>query len=103
MMVRNAAALFGVSILLGACADAGGTGSFASASLETDDQKASYGVGLNMGSQIADARDRLDRAAFMRGIEDAGAGDRIVSAILDTSPERSGRAVALWCPSRAGG
>lgn len=42
-------------------------------------------------------------AIQLRAIENAGAGDRIVSAILDTSPERSGRAVALWCPSRAGG
>ena len=70
MMVRNLVALVGASMILSACSESGGVGSAASASLETDDQKASYGVGLNMGSQIADARDRLDRAAFMRGIED---------------------------------
>lgn len=69
MMVRRMWALVGVAVVLGACSDTGG--SFDSAALETDDQKASYGIGLNVGSQIADTRDRLDRAAFMRGIEDA--------------------------------
>ena len=39
--------------------------------MESNDQKASYGIGLNVGTQIADTRDRLDLAAFMRGIEDA--------------------------------
>lgn len=69
MMVRNGAALLGASILLGACS--GGSVSFESASIDTDDQKASYGIGLNVGTQIADTKDRLDRMAFMRGIEDA--------------------------------
>ena len=74
MTVRLGAALLGVSVLLGACSN-GGTGSFASASLDSNDQKASYGIGLNVGGQIADTRDRLDRAAFMRGIEDALEGN----------------------------
>jgi FKBP-type peptidyl-prolyl cis-trans isomerase len=69
MMVRNGAALLGVSIILGACS--GGSASFESAAIDTDDQKASYGIGLNVGTQIADTKDRLDRMAFMRGIEDA--------------------------------
>jgi len=69
MMVRNGAALLGASILLGACS--GGSVSFESAAIDTDDQKASYGIGLNVGTQIADTKDRLDRMAFMRGIEDA--------------------------------
>lgn len=42
-------------------------------------------------------------AIQLRDIENAGTGERIVSAILDTTADRSGRAVALWCPSRAGG
>jgi FKBP-type peptidyl-prolyl cis-trans isomerase len=71
MTVRLGAALVGVMMVLGACSDDAGPGAFASAALDSNDQKASYGVGLNVGSQIIDTKDRLDRAAFMRGIEDA--------------------------------
>jgi FKBP-type peptidyl-prolyl cis-trans isomerase len=71
MTVRLGAALVGVTVVLGACSDGAGPGAFASAALDSNDQKASYGIGLNVGSQIADTKDRLDRAAFMRGIEDA--------------------------------
>jgi FKBP-type peptidyl-prolyl cis-trans isomerase len=46
------------------------TPSYESAPLETNDQKASYGIGLNMGGQLAQAKDRLDRMALLRGIED---------------------------------
>lgn len=45
--------------------------SYESAALESNDQKASYGIGLNVGSQLADTRERLDRMAFLRGLEDA--------------------------------
>jgi FKBP-type peptidyl-prolyl cis-trans isomerase len=44
---------------------------FDNAAIDSDGQKASYGIGLRMGSQLADAVDMLDRAAFMRGLEDA--------------------------------
>jgi len=71
MTVRWGAALLGASMVLGACADGGGTASFENATLDSNDQKASYAIGLNVGGQIADTRDRLDRMAFMRGIEDA--------------------------------
>lgn len=71
MTVRKALTLLGVSMMVAACSNAGGSGDYSSAALETGDQKASYGVGLNVGSQLRDARERLDRAAFMRGIEDA--------------------------------
>ena len=71
MTARLGAALLGVTVMLGACSNGGGTASFESAPLDSNDQKASYGIGLNVGGQIADARDRLDRLAFMRGIEDA--------------------------------
>ena len=64
------AALLGASMALAACAGGDGAPSFDAATLETNDQKASYGIGMNVGSQIAAARDRLDRAALMRGIED---------------------------------
>ena len=46
-------------------------GSARCVSIESDDQKASYGIGLQMGSQLGGAGDILDRAAFMRGLEDA--------------------------------
>ena len=52
-----------------------GTSSFENASINSDGQKASYGIGLRMGSQLADAADMLDRAAFMRGFEDALGGE----------------------------
>lgn len=70
MRTHGATALVAVSILLVGCSG-GGSGSFDSAALDSGDQKASYGMGLNVGTQIVDAKDRLDRAAFMRGVEDA--------------------------------
>lgn len=75
MTARMTVALLGVSMIFGACSNGAGTAAFDSAALDTDDQKASYGIGLNVGQQIADTRDRLDRAAFMRGIEDALQGN----------------------------
>jgi len=67
MRIRQASILLCVTIMVAACT--GGT-DFGSAALDTDDQKASYGIGLNVGAQIAETKDRLDRAAFFRGIED---------------------------------
>jgi FKBP-type peptidyl-prolyl cis-trans isomerase FklB len=63
-------ALIGATVILAACSG-GGAASFENAALETDDQKASYAIGLNVGGQISDASERLDRMAFMRGLEDA--------------------------------
>lgn len=68
------AALLGASTALSACSG-GGAPSADSTALETNDQKASYGIGMNVGSQIAAARDRIDRAAFMRGVEDGLQGN----------------------------
>ncbi len=68
MTARWGAALLCAALVLAGCADGG---SFGDAPLETDDQKASYGIGLQMGSQLADGAEMLDRAAFMRGLEDA--------------------------------
>jgi len=42
-----------------------------SASLESDDQKASYTIGRDLGSQLKPASEFIDMAAFRRGIEDA--------------------------------
>ena len=63
--------LLGTTIVVAACTGSGGAvGDYESAALDTDDQKASYGIGLNVGGQISETKDRLDRAAFFRGIED---------------------------------
>ena len=42
-----------------------------SASLESDDQKASYGIGLNIGANLIAARNHLDMEALTVGIADA--------------------------------
>lgn len=70
MNARIGTAILAASFAITACSN-GGSASFESATLESDDQKASYGIGLNVGRQIADTRDHLDRAAFMRGVVDA--------------------------------
>jgi FKBP-type peptidyl-prolyl cis-trans isomerase len=62
------------STVLAACSN-DGTASYAVAALESNDQKASYGIGMNVGSQIAAARERIDRQALMRGIEDGLQGN----------------------------
>ena len=78
MQVRKSgviAALLGASTVLAGCSDAGDASSYETAALESNDQKASYGIGMNVGSQIAAARDRIDREAFMRGVEDGLQGN----------------------------
>lgn len=55
-----------------------GEESAGSAALDTDDQKASYGIGMNMGTQLEPASERLDMAAFRRGLEDGLAGREAV-------------------------
>lgn len=67
MRIGYHGALLGALLLASAC---GGGGS-GSAKLDTDDQKASYGIGLQMGRNLAPAKDHLDMKAFMKGIEDA--------------------------------
>ena len=68
MRIQRGLMLLGMTIVVAAC---GGGADYESAALDTDDQKASYGIGLNVGAQIAETKDRLDRAAFFRGVEDA--------------------------------
>jgi len=83
MRTRNTFALLGAALLLSACG--GGKGP---AKLENDDQKASYGIGLDMGRSLAPAKGRLDMPAFMKGVEDALAGaepalaDSVVQAAI---------------------
>ena len=55
-------------LVLGACQ--GGT-----PSLDTENQKASYGIGHQMGGQLLPAESRIDMAAFMAGIRDGMAGN----------------------------
>ena len=70
MRIRHSAVLFGAALLLTAC---GGTGS-SNAALDTDDQKASYGIGLDMGRSLEPAKGRLDMPAFTKGVHDAMEG-----------------------------
>jgi FKBP-type peptidyl-prolyl cis-trans isomerase len=78
MMLRLAIPALCTALLAGCAAEA----SYETAPLETNDQKASYGIGLNMGGQLAAAKDRLDRMALLRGIEDGlqGADPQIPEA-----------------------
>ncbi len=69
MTARFTAAL-AASTVLAACSPAS-SGSIDQAALDTDDQKASYAIGLNMGRQLADAASRLDVEAYARGVQDA--------------------------------
>ncbi len=73
MKLRLGATILCSATLLAGCS--GGAPSYESAALDTNDQKASYGIGMNMGSQLAQAADRLDREALMRGIEDGLQGN----------------------------
>jgi len=57
-------------VSLGACQSQNGPASF-----DTEDQKASYGIGIQMGGQLAPAESHLDIAAFMAGVRDGIAGN----------------------------
>ncbi len=72
MQIRTLLTLATLATLTSACAESGGS---ASASLETEVQMASYGIGMNMGAQLAPAEGKMDMAAFLRGVEDAMAGN----------------------------
>ena len=66
---KSGAAAVAVAMALSACAPGGGD-STADASLETDDQKTSYGIGHNIGQGLAPMADRIDDAAFLRGLNE---------------------------------
>lgn len=68
MKIQYAALLVGATALLAAC----DTGS--SAPLDTDAQKASYAVGLNIGQSLTMAAGHLDVDAFARGVRDVMEG-----------------------------
>jgi len=68
-MRRLISGVLALSVLvLGACQ--GGT-----PSLDTDDQKASYGIGHQMGGQLLPAESRIDLDAFLAGVRDGIAGN----------------------------
>jgi FKBP-type peptidyl-prolyl cis-trans isomerase len=73
MKSATGALVLALATSMAACAGDGAP-SGESAALETNDQKAAYGIGMNMGTQLRAANDRLDRAAFMRGFEDGMQG-----------------------------
>lgn len=68
MRLRTAAALLGAVTFLAACQPPdGGRG----AALDTDEAKASYAIGRDMGANLAPARGRLNEDAFLRGLHEA--------------------------------
>jgi FKBP-type peptidyl-prolyl cis-trans isomerase len=69
MRLRHLGAALCFALLPTACES--GSSSSESAALDTDDQKASYGIGRDMGTSLQPARNHLDMPAFMRGLEDA--------------------------------
>lgn len=72
---RLGVALACASLTLTGCQSQQASSDDGMAALDTDDQKASYAIGLNMGTQLEAAADRLDIAAMMRGVEDALQGN----------------------------
>jgi len=68
--------------VLSACSGGASTPSGDSAALDTNGQKAAYGIGMNMGTQLRAANEQLDRSAFMRGFEDGLQGNE--SAVPDS-------------------
>ncbi len=83
-LLSNWTAIFAVTIL--AACESG------SASLETDDEIASYGFGLDIGLSLEPTVTHLDRDALMRGIMDAldGIEPAISSAELNEVTDRVG-------------
>jgi FKBP-type peptidyl-prolyl cis-trans isomerase len=68
-LAAKAAFLFS-AVLIAAC-QSGGYEAAQNAALETDDQKASYAIGLQIGGSLADIEDHVDMDAFLRGMQDA--------------------------------
>lgn len=64
-----AASLVALAGLFG-CDAAGGQ-----ATVETDDQKVSYAIGVNVGSNLSNVSERIDVDALRRGLMDALSGD----------------------------
>lgn len=70
LFVRGRAGIMAALVLVAACsAESGDSG--ATASLESDDQKASYGIGNNMAQGLVPLADRIDIDALVQGFKDA--------------------------------
>lgn len=67
------AALLCALVAVPAC-QSGGFESAQNAALETDDQKASYAIGLQIGGSLESAGDHVMMDALVRGLQDAMAG-----------------------------
>lgn len=80
--MRSGALALAAVVSLTACAPDGGD-SAADASLETDDQKTSYGIGHNIGQGLAPLADRIDDDAFLRGLN-AGLAENDPAVSMDT-------------------
>lgn len=80
--MRSGALALAAAISLTACAPDGGD-STADASLETDDQKTSYGIGHNIGQGLAPMADRIDDDAFLQGLN-AGLAENDPAVSMDT-------------------
>jgi len=64
------AVLMGATVVMLGCQ--GGTFESAqSAALDSEDQKASYAIGLQVGGSLAQVESHIDMSAFLRGIQDA--------------------------------
>ena len=61
----------GAATLLLAVTVASGCETAETASLDTDDQKTSYAIGLDIGNSLKPGSDMIDGAALLKGIEDA--------------------------------
>ena len=91
MRIRESVALVGATLFLSACSGQGA----GNAALETDDQKASYGIGLDMGRNLEPTKGRLDMAAFQKGIEDAmsGAEPALADSVLQSALQQFSQSI----------
>lgn len=90
-MRRIAAIVFALPLIaLGACQAQGGA-----PSIQTEDQKASYGIGLQMGEQLESAQSRLDMDAFTAGVRDGMAGNdpAVPREEIETALQAMGEAI----------
>jgi FKBP-type peptidyl-prolyl cis-trans isomerase FkpA len=70
------------AVILGAC-QAGGVDSAQNAPLDTDNQKASYAIGLQFGANLLQVKDHVEMASLVRGLQDAIAEKEPVIAEAD--------------------
>jgi FKBP-type peptidyl-prolyl cis-trans isomerase len=81
MYHRIGSFLLSFTLGLSACGPSG------TPALDTEDQKASYGIGHQMGSQLAPAQSHIDMDAFLAGVRDgmAGSDPAVAQAEIQTA------------------